>query len=61
MGDSAYVVCGEAIDGAELVATNFFVREDGAWKLVHHHAGAVHRRILRERDPAPKQGSGMLN
>jgi ketosteroid isomerase-like protein len=59
MGDSAYVVCGEAIDGAELVATNLFVREDGAWRLVHHQAGPIHRRVVRE--AAPRQGSGMLN
>jgi ketosteroid isomerase-like protein len=55
IGDSAYVVCGESIQGAELVATNFFVQEDGAWKLVHHQAGPVHRRA--EASPPP----GMLN
>ena len=61
LGDSAYVVCGEIIDGAELVATNLFVREDGAFRLVHHQAGPIHRRVVREREPAPKAGSGMLN
>ena len=44
LGESAYVVCGESIQGAELVATNLFVREGGAWKLVHHQAGPIHRR-----------------
>jgi ketosteroid isomerase-like protein len=58
MGDSAYVVCGEHIQGAELVATNLFVREDGAWKLVHHHAGPVHRRA---QEPRPRPRSGTLN
>ncbi len=53
VGDSAYVVCGESIQGAELVATNLFVREDGAWKLVHHHAGPVHRRA----EPRPRSGT----
>jgi ketosteroid isomerase-like protein len=57
-GDSAYVVCGETIQGAELVATNFFVREEGAWKLVHHHAGPVHRRVS---EPRPRARSGTLN
>ena len=61
IGDSAYVVCGEAIDGAELVATNFFVREDGAWKLVHHQAGPIHRRVVREAESGPRRPSGMLN
>jgi ketosteroid isomerase-like protein len=55
LGESAFVVCGESIEGAELVATNVFVREDGAWKLVHHQAGPVHRR------PEPRRPAGMLN
>ena len=42
--DMAYVVCSETIGEAQLVATNIFVREQGAWKLVHHHAGPVVRR-----------------
>jgi len=45
LGDSAYVVCGEIVQGTELVATNLFVREDGAWRLVHHQASPVHRRV----------------
>jgi ketosteroid isomerase-like protein len=57
LGDSAFVVCGESIPGAELVATNIFVREDGAWKLVHHQAGPVHR----TRSEPTRPPSGMLN
>jgi len=38
-GDCAFVTCYEAIGESLLAATNVFVREDGAWKLVHHHAG----------------------
>ena len=38
-GDVAYVVCFETIENSHLVATNVFVREDGAWRLVHHQAG----------------------
>ncbi len=55
LGESAYVVCGESIEGAELIATNLFVREDGEWRLVHHQADPVHRRA-----PA-RPRSGMLN
>jgi ketosteroid isomerase-like protein len=42
-GDVAYVVCYEGARGAPptLAATNVFVREDGSWKLVHHHAGQM--------------------
>jgi ketosteroid isomerase-like protein len=39
LGDVAYVVCFETIETSHLVATNVFVREDGAWRLVHHQAG----------------------
>ncbi|MFT3768773.1 MAG: nuclear transport factor 2 family protein [Minicystis sp.] len=58
LGESAYVVCGEAVAGLELVATNLFVREDDAWRLVFHQAGPVHRRV--ERRARSPQG-GMLN
>ena len=43
LGEAAFVVCTERLPGAELVATNYFVREDGTWKLVHHHASGVAR------------------
>ncbi|WP_276603288.1 nuclear transport factor 2 family protein [Nannocystis pusilla] len=39
-----YVICAQTIGDTELVATNIFVREDGEWKMVHHHAGPVVRR-----------------
>jgi hypothetical protein len=58
LGESAYVVCGESVSGAELVATNLFVREDGAWRLVFHQAGPVHRKVER-RHRAPDRG--MMN
>lgn len=51
LGESAYVVCGEVVSGSELVATNLFVREDGAWRLVFHQAGPIHRRVERRRAP----------
>jgi SnoaL-like domain len=45
-GDAAYVVCFESEPGEEpvLVATNIFVREDGRFRLVHHHAGPLMHR-----------------
>jgi ketosteroid isomerase-like protein len=63
LGEGAYVLCYEEIEGAELIATNLFCREDGAWKLVHHQAGPVHRRVERRpRPPTTGGGSGgMLN
>jgi hypothetical protein len=65
LGESAYVLCYEELEGAELIATNLFCREDGAWKLVHHQAGPVQRRVER-RPRTPGTGStgntgGMLN
>jgi ketosteroid isomerase-like protein len=38
-GDTAFVVCYEQVDGGLLVATNIFVLEDDAWRMVHHQAG----------------------
>ena len=41
LGEVAYVLCHEVIEGSYLVATNLFVRERGRWKLAHHHAGPL--------------------
>ncbi len=38
LGEVAFVTCHELVAGARLVAVNLFVREDGAWRLVHHQA-----------------------
>ena len=40
-GDAAIVLCRELVAGAPLSATNVFVQEGGAWKLVHHQSGGV--------------------
>lgn len=58
VGDVAYVVCNEVLPGAELCATNVFVREGGMWKLVHHHAGPVASRM---EEPRPKAAPKILN
>lgn len=48
-GEAALVTCYEVLPEGLLAATNFFVREDGAWKLVHHHAGPAATSPPRER------------
>lgn len=52
LGDNAYVICFEEIDGNFLVATNFFAREGRVWKLVHHQAGPTSVRP-QVRDSSP--------
>ncbi|MCA9604934.1 MAG: nuclear transport factor 2 family protein [Myxococcales bacterium] len=43
IGDVAIVTCHEGERGqpTQIVATNVFVREDGAWRIAHHHAGPL--------------------
>ena len=41
LGDVAYVICRELVSGSPLAATNLFAREDGDWRLVHHHSSPV--------------------
>jgi ketosteroid isomerase-like protein len=49
MGELAIVTCYEGNDAqpAHLAATNVFTREDGAWRLVHHHAGPLSTPIAK--------------
>ena len=37
----AVVLCRELVAGSPLAATNIYLRENGAWKLVHHQSGPV--------------------
>jgi ketosteroid isomerase-like protein len=60
LGDTAYVICGESLDGSYLIATNIFVREDGVWRLCHHHAGPVSRQRAEAR-ARMKPKPGLLN
>lgn len=39
LGDAAYVTCYEDVGAGVLAATNIFVLEAGAWRMVHHQAG----------------------
>ncbi len=48
LGDSATVICRETITDADggrtnLVATNVFARQEGSWRIVHHHVGPAPR------------------
>jgi len=51
-GATAFVICREEIEGQHVVSTNIFQREDGRWRIVHHHAGPIAARLdlLREDD-----------
>lgn len=67
LGDSAFVVCHEMVEGSLLVATNVFVREAGAWKLAHHQAAPLARQLTESRDDDADEGDdtpppgGLLN
>ena len=39
LGELGVVVCYEILGPNVLVATNLFLREDGDWRMAHHHAG----------------------
>jgi ketosteroid isomerase-like protein len=41
LGDTAFVTCHERVQGARFVATNVFTREEGAWRMVHHHSSPL--------------------
>ncbi|MGZ6143807.1 MAG: nuclear transport factor 2 family protein [Myxococcales bacterium] len=51
-GGTAFVICSEIVPGGALVATNVFVHERGAWRMVHHHASPA---------PPRPQPSGLPN
>jgi hypothetical protein len=50
-GEVAMVTCleGGHDEPPSLIATNTFVREQGRWKMIHHHAGPVAQ--MRELPP----------
>ncbi len=52
-GDAALVVCEEELDGGTLIASNLFVREDGAWRIAHHQAGQLVARPQGRRPARP--------
>lgn len=40
-GDVAIVLCRELVTFSPVAATNIFVRENGQWRMIHHHASPV--------------------
>ena len=56
--EAAYVTCVERIASAQLAASNFFVLEDGLWKMVHHQAAEFTKRSVPEDIVVPR---GTLN
>ncbi len=52
LGDAAFVTCHEVLPGGRLAATNVFVREGGAWRMVHHQATPIAPGQVRARSPA---------
>lgn len=40
-GRTAMVLCRERIGAVELMASNAWVREDGAWRMVNHQAAHI--------------------
>ncbi len=51
-GDVAWVLCRERIrNGPALVATNVFIRRDGAWRMCHHQAGLLAQAGDEDRPP----------
>jgi hypothetical protein len=48
-GEVALVLCEEELAGGTLAASNFFVREDGVWRIAHHQAGQIVRRAETRR------------
>jgi len=59
-GAMAFVVCHERVGGAELVATNVFIRQEGAWKLTHHQA-APFAEAWADRTKTPQSDPRELN
>ncbi len=59
LGETAMVLCYERVTdpdtgtGAVLAATNVFVRENGEWRLVHHHSSAIGRIVTDDSDSRP--------
>jgi hypothetical protein len=43
-GNAGFVICYEELRGNFLLATNVFVRENGAWRIVHHQSGPTAER-----------------
>jgi ketosteroid isomerase-like protein len=52
LGDVAVVTCHEMLSSGLLATTNVFVREDGRWRMAHHHAAPIAPGQVRSARPA---------
>ncbi len=60
IGDVAFVICFEMVEGGYLIATNIFAREDGIWRMTHHQAGPTNDAPPEEK-PAPAKPSKTIH
>jgi ketosteroid isomerase-like protein len=51
-GEMAVVLCEEELPGGRLAATNIFRKEDGHWRMVHHHASPI---LIDETEPSSRR------
>jgi ketosteroid isomerase-like protein len=51
-GDVALVLCEEELEAGTLAASNFFIREEGVWRIAHHQAGQIVRRQAERGRPS---------
>ena len=61
LGDTGFVCCVEAVPGGTLAATNVFAREEGRFRLVHHHAAPISRTAQRPPPSKPPPKPPVLN
>lgn len=66
LGEVAVIACIEVLPEAELAATNVFVREQGRWRMLHHHAGLIARSLEQgdpddESEPEPEPDEPLMN
>ncbi|MGZ3421500.1 MAG: nuclear transport factor 2 family protein [Polyangiales bacterium] len=61
LGEVAFVICYEEVEGGRLLATNVYAREDGEWKMVHHQAGPTSRRDEDEEPESERPDLKKLN
>jgi hypothetical protein len=56
-GEVGLVCCYERFGNQHLIASNLFIRADGVWRMIHHHAGPLARvpdEAKVEDQPAPR-------
>lgn len=51
-GDHAVVICEEELASGSLVASNFFMKEGGRWRLMHHQASPL---VARREQARPQR------